>query len=227
MKRRGGKPRRNKGKGTGDAVGQYASDAWSLAKRTATGLNEIRKLINIETKFCDTNISSSTQNTTGNAYCISQLAQGLQSTNRVGDSIRIQHIEIRGRVVISTAATTSLMRVLVVRDLDGYGTAPTPADVLETVGVVGAPLAPEKFQKRERFSILFDELFALQSGSSSGTSSAPFYFATSHQGHVLYLGTAAASASDGKGSVYVMAVSDEGTNLPTIAFGSRILFTDD
>jgi hypothetical protein len=219
--------RMSKGQGTAEAVGTYAGDAWSLAKRTAYGLNEIRKLINIETKFCDTILTSTPQGTTGNAYCISELAQGLTSTNRVGDSVRIQHLEIRGRVVVNAAATTSLVRVLVVRDLDGYGTAPTPADVLATTGAVSAPLSPENFQKRERFSILYDEVFALQSVLSSGTASIPFYFATAHQGHVLYLGQTGVAASDGKGSVYVMCVSDEGTNTPSLAFYSRMLFTDD
>jgi hypothetical protein len=117
---------------------------------------------------------------------------------------------------------------MIVRDLDGYGTAPTVADVLESVGSNGAPLQPEKFNKRERFSILFDELFALQSVLSAGVASVPFYFASSHQGHVLYLGTAAADASNGKGSVYVVTVSDENvSNLPTIALVSRVLYTDD
>jgi hypothetical protein len=210
-----------------DAVGQYASDAWSLAKRTAYGLNEIRKLINIETKFLDTNTTSYTVTTTGSMQPISQIAQGLTSANRVGDSIRIQHIELRGRVTVSTAATNSLVRVMLVRDLDGYGTAPTVADVLEVNASVGAPLSPERFQKRERFSILFDELIAVQSATSSGCSSVPFTFMTTHQGHILYLGTTAASASDGKGSIYLVAVSDETVNTPTVAFVSRILFTDD
>jgi hypothetical protein len=219
--------RRSAGRPQINAVGQYASDAWSLAKRTAVGLNEIRKLINIETKFIDTNQTSVGINTTGTMFPITQLAQGLTSTNRVGDSIRIQHLEVRGRVVINNTASTSLIRVMVVRDLDGYGSAPAVSDVLEVNGSVGAPLSPEKFQKRERFSILYDELIALQGSSTTGTASVPFSFSSSHQGHVLYLGTTASAASDGKGSVYVLAVSDEGTNTPGIAFISRVLFTDD
>jgi hypothetical protein len=218
---------RFKQSGKPDAVGQYASDAWSLAKRTAYGLNEIRKLINIETKFLDTNVPSYTVSTTGSMTPISEIAQGLTSTTRVGDSLRIQHIEVRGRVQVNTSATNSLVRVMLVRDLDGYGTAPTVADVLEVNASVGAPLSPEKFAKRERFSILFDELICVQSAISTGTAMIPFTFMTTHQGHILYLGSTAAPASDGKGSVYLLAVSDEATDLPTVAFISRILFTDD
>lgn len=221
--------RKTKSRGKPDAVGQYASDAWSLAKRTASGLNEIRKLINIETKFLDTQQSSTTISTTGTVFPVSEIAQGLTSTTRVGDSIRLQHFELRGRCTISATANTSLLRLLVVRDLDGYGTAPTVTDILETATpAVSAPLAPYRFNKRQRFSILFDELFGLVgSAAYDGNSEEVFSFMTSHQGHILYLGATAAAASDGKGSVYVVAVSDEGTNTPSIAFTSRILFTDD
>lgn len=209
-----------------DAVGQYASDAWSLAKRTAVGLNEIRKLINIETKFLDVNQVSTAINTTGGMIPISEIAQGLTSANRVGDSIRIQHIEIRGRVNANPAAGNSLTRVMVVRDLDGYGTAPAPSNVLEVTGSVGAPLSPEKYNQRERFAILYDEL-VVTNGTTQGMSSVPFTFMSAHSGHILYLGTTAAPASDGKGSLYVVAVSDEATNGTSLAFYSRITFTDD
>jgi len=223
-----GKNSRRKQPQQEEAVGKYASDAWSLAKRTAYGLNEIRKLINIETKFFDTIITSTTQSTTGSITSLSQMGQGLNSTSRVGDSIRIQHIEVRGRVTISTAAVTSLVRFMIVRDLDGYGTVPAVTDVLETAVAVSAPLAPYKFNKRQRFSILYDEIFALAGGATAdGSSTQVFTFSSAHQGHILYLGTGAVSASDGKGTIYYLAVSDEATNTPTVALTSRILFTDD
>lgn len=225
-RRKGGK-RARRPASKGDAVGQYASDAWSLAKRTAYGLNEIRKLINIETKFWDTVQSAATQSTTGNAYSLTRMGQGLTSTDRVGDSIKLQHIEVRGRVVIATAGTTSLVRVAIVRDLDGYGTAATPADAFELNGAGQAPLSPWRFNRRERFSVLYDELFTVQGSTSDGVSSFPFYYNSAHSGHVLYLGATAAATSDGKGTVYLMACTDETVNLPTIAFYSRVMFTDD
>jgi hypothetical protein len=209
-----------------DAVGQYASDAWSLAKRTAYGLNEIRKLINIETKFLDTVQVSTAIGTTGVVFSISSIAQGLTSQTRVGDSLKIQHIEVKGRINVNPAASNSVVRVLVFRDLDGYGTAPTGADVMELDAAVSAPLSPYKFRNLQRFSILYDELMEVQ-GIVQGTAGIPFSYSSSHAGHILYLGTASAAASNGKGSLYVLCVSDEATNAATLAFYSRVLFTDD
>jgi hypothetical protein len=205
-------------------VGKFASDAWSLARRTASGLNEIRKLINIETKTCDAIKTSTTVNTTGSIFCVSEIAQGLDYLNRVGDSIKIQHIECRVRLYQNTGATETLMRAVCIRDLDGYGTAPTTADILETVGTVSAPLSPLKWLNRDRFSVLYDELVAF---NSTGNQSEEIVLSMPHAGHVKYLGTTAAAASDGKGSIYWVFVSDEATNTPSYALYSRILFTDD
>jgi len=218
--------RSRRGASTADSVGQYATDAWSLARRTAYGLNEIRKLINIEEKFCDatgTNVSTSS---TGVMNPVSELAQGLTSATRVGDSIRIQHIEVCGRILANPDAGSTSVRVMIVRDLDGYGTAPTPADVLESTATAYAPFAPKKFNKRERFSVLFDELFTVQ-GTDNGIASAVFSYSSPHKGHVLYLGTTAATASDGKGSVYVVLISDEASNPAHVTYFSRITYTDD
>lgn len=225
-RRKGGKNNKNKSN-SAESVGRYAGDAWSLAKRTAYGLNEIRKLINVEEKYIPHWYTPTQIDTTGIMYSLSMVGQGLTSTTRVGDSIRIQHLEIRGSVLVNSADATCNVRVMVVRDLDGYGTAPTPADVLETTQSVAAPFSPVRFSRRSRFSVLYDELFALQGASAGGTASQVFSYSSAHQGHVLYLGTTAQAASDGKGSVYVLAVSDETDNKPYLSFYANLLFTDD
>lgn len=195
-----------------------------MAKRTAVGLNEIRKLINIEEKQLVTTVASTSFDTNGVIQPISRIAQGTNYTDRVGNSIKMQHIEVRGRLFKASAATTSVLRVLLVRDLDGYGTLPAVTDILETVGSATAPLTQYDFLNRKRFSILYDELLTL---NSTGDSSAVFEISMPHEGHILYLGTTAAAASDGKGSLYMVFVSDETTNTPSFAFSSRIVFTDD
>lgn len=190
-----------------------------MAKRTAYGLNEIRKLINIETKTLDTYNGANISNT-GTVSTISSIAQGLDYTNRVGDSIKMQHIYIGYRWQISTSATKTFVRTMLVRDLDGYGTIPTVTGILETADV----LAPKKYLNTDRFSILYDEVETLSSVSETLTVSR---YNTPHEGHIKYLGTTAADASNGKGSMYLVFLSSEATNQPRVDFNARILFTDD
>jgi len=193
-----------------------------LAKRTAYGLNEIRKLINIETKLLTTTgNSSSLMDTSGFVIELSNLAQGLDYTNRVGDSIKMQRIDIRYRISQASAATRTFCRVIVFRDLDGYGVKPAVTDVLESASELSMP----KYLNKDRFSILHDEFSCL---SIAGAAAEVADFSIPHEGHIKYLGTTAASASNGKGSLYMLIISNEsGANVPTFAHNDRILYTDD
>lgn len=207
------------------AVGKYFGDAWSLAKRTASGLNEIRRLINVEEKVLQTDNASASFDTTGTVYSLTTIAQGTDYDERIGNSIKLISLEINARIFMNTSSGQTVYRFIVFRDLDGYGTAPTTSDLLDGgIGTSTAPMSFVDFLRRKRFSILFDERGTL---SPQGERGVYVSVHMEHDGHVLYLGTTAAAASNGKGSIYLAVLSDETTNAPTIAFQSRVIFTDD
>jgi hypothetical protein len=178
------KPRRkaNKMATSGDAtqrsVEKYAGDAYSLARRTAAGLNQIRKYINIEEKYSDVNTSiTPDQSGTGSVVSLTQLAQGTTLNTRVGNSVRIQHFSLIGRVAVSSAVTTfSLVRVIVFRDMEGQGTAPTMSDVLEAVGSSAAPRQPYDYLNRKRFAIIADWFMPVTLYSGGGNSAREIVF---------------------------------------------------
>lgn len=190
-----------------------------MARRTANGLNEIRKLINIETKIVRT-ASSSNVSTSGIVIPLSLIDQGLNYTDRVGDSIKIQRIECRFKYLMNTASTGSLLRLIVARDLYCQGVDPTLANVLQQSG----PLEIKNFLLKDRFSFLVDELLYM---SNSGENGGSLVYDIPHEGHIKYIGTTAASASNGFGSLYLLAVSDEGTNVPNLIWNTVIYYTDD
>lgn len=75
-------------------------------------------------------------------------------------------------------------------------------------------------------AVLYDELECLSSINDTNTIT---HIDMPHSGHIKFLGTTAADASNGKGSLYILWLSNEaaGTNAPTVAFNSRLYFTDD
>lgn len=168
--------------------------------------------------------ASTTYGNTFSVVCVSEIAQGLTSTTRVGDSLKIQHIYFKFMCVANNASSGSSVRVLVFRDLDNSGTYPTATQFLESGNVSLSQVCPAKFNTRERFSILFDEtvnvLVSSQSSACGG-------FSRDHAGHILYLGATAAQASNGKGSVFVAIYGTDNTNQATVTWWSRILYTDD
>lgn len=187
-------------------------------------MNEIRKLINIETKILDLNVSSTAFDSTGSLKPLSQVAQGTDYTQRVGDSIKVQHLELSYFLTINVAAVTTVCRILIVRDLDGYGTIPTTAQILETVGGPNSTTTPRKYLNISRFSVIYDDMISL---NSSGDNNTIQHISIPMEKHVKYLGTTAANASDGKGSFYFIAISNQAVNTPTYELYSRLLFTDD
>ena len=146
-------------------------------------------------------------------------------TERVGNSIKLQSIDVRYRIFMNTSSGNSVVRVIIFRDLDGYGTAPAISDVLQDgVGTSTAPLSEHDFLNRKRFSILYDYINTLSPQGERGYCA---HVHIPHEGHVLYLGSASSATSNGKGSVYMLVISDESTNTPSVAFQSRLVFTDD
>jgi len=210
-----------------DSVGKYFGDAWSLAKRTAVGLNEIRKLINVEHKYIDTNVINSTSSTTGVVTYLNGIGQGDGISDRDGDSIRILKFQLAGCVFRNNASTANeTVRVLVVRDLQNQGAIIAGTDVLETMGT---SVAPYQFIDmlnghfyNNRFTIVYDELFAINANDQN----APFRFETSHPCHIAYRGTTNTVASAGAGAYFLVAISNTSSNTPYVDFSSRIIYTD-
>jgi len=205
----------------GGAVGAYAADAWSLAKRTAIGLNEIRKFINIETKFLDSN-NNDTANQAGTVSYLSGMAQGTDLNNRVGDSIRIQSIWLAG--TCSVVTNNSSLRVLIVKDNENGGAAPAGSDILQNAGGAGAAVAAYNYINKDRFTIIFDELLVLNTVSPPTD---VLKFESSHNFHIKYRGTGATAASAAEGSLWMATFTDLAATQPTLRYTCRITYTDD
>lgn len=197
-----------------------------MAKRTANGLNEIRKLINVEHKFIDVD-SSTTSGTGGAVQYVSPIAQGDNISDREGDSIKVQSFEIEGKVSRNPASTTlDCIKIFVVRDLQNMGTPPTVADILQTVSSVYAPFQRLDFingsDLNKRFSLVYEQVFTLDDYHPQHH----FRFRTNHDCHVFYRGSGSTTASAGNGSYWFCAISDFNSDTPITDYNVRIRFTD-
>jgi len=212
----------------GNSVGNYVGDAWSLAKRTAIGLNEIRKLINVEVKYIDTSFYGVSLDQAGVVYYLTALAQGDDITDREGDSIKVQTLEILGDVYRNSSSTAvrDTVRIMIVRDLTNEGVTPTGADVLSQAssGLVTlcAPNFLNSSLENKRFSYLYDEIIELDTTHTAQT----FRFTTTSDKHVYFRGNANSAANAGTGSYWLLMFSNNATNTPLASAVARVTFTD-
>lgn len=189
-------------------------------------MNEIRKLINVEHKFFDTNTTSGTTQS-GSVTYISGVPQGDNISEREGDSIKIQSFEICGEVIRNASSTDyDAVRVMIVRDLQNTGATPAGSDILETLGSSQSAFQHLDFLNssdlNKRFTVVYDEIFNLDTYHLTHV----FRFKTTHDCHVFYRGTGSAVSSAGNGSYFILCVNNQTTNLPSVAFSSRLRFTD-
>ncbi len=221
---RGRKPRKRgarQPKSGGDTLSAYGRDAWSLAQRTARGLNEIRKLINVETKFLDFNFTSNPTQS-GTVDNLSVMVQGTDLSQRLGDSIKLQSIEFNYGVVLGTG--DAFVRVMLVRDMENQGGTPTASEVLQVNATAKTVFSAPNYINRNRFSILYDETTTLTALSDTRCS---YKVHLPIEKHVHYRGTTAAAASGAEGQLIWITTTDLNAGQPSIPVYFRLTFTDD
>jgi hypothetical protein len=220
------RPKRKSGRrdNTQQAVSKYAGDAYSLARRTFNGLNAIRKLINIEIKHFDSygTVSFTDSSTT---VLIANIPQGITQQTRVGDSVRLQSVELRMYVQASgSSIKNDVCRAVIVRDNAATGSAFTSADLWEVATANYETVSPYKFSNTDRFSIVWDEMFNLDATSLV---SKVFYVKIPHNGHMKYVGAGGSISDAGNGVLYLVCVGNKSSFAPAAYFFTRILYTDD
>ncbi len=208
-------------------VGTYASDAWSLAQRTLMGLNQIRRMINVESKEFRSNLTTTATSQSGVITYVSGVAQGTDFNNRVGDSIKVQHITLTG--YFTRAGTDGVARIILFRDTENQGASPVGSDLLNNTGSVNVVTSQINWfnhnpnAEKNRFVILFDEMVAITSNDTNVT----FQYSAPSEIHARYRGTGGTSASAAEGALFTCIVTDQAANFPTCTYSLQLTYTDD
>jgi hypothetical protein len=211
--------KRSIGRGAG---GRSRGNAGSLAVRTAETLKQVRKLINVETKNLSTTITSTTVDMAGTVTPLTLIPQGSDQVQRIGDSVHLSSVFVGAYVTMHASAAHTCVRFILVRDLENQGVAPSIGSIILSNGTAEHVVAPYVHKLRERWGVLGDDIFAM----SSGESTVLLKWNIAHRGQVRFLTTGSDQASQGAGSVYLVMVSNEPTNMPTVKGIAEVLYTD-
>ena len=188
------------------------------AMKAYRGVRYIKGLVNSEKHHHDVALGSSDPTTSGSSHNITAIAVGDTISTRTGNSILMKSIAWRYCLEINASATRTQVRILIVKDLQqGADTNPTMAQVLENVAVDSLL----NIASLGRFTILKDETILLDNVNRSQVFRKGYY-PMSH--HVRYNGTASTDIQ--KGGIYVMYMSNEATNFPTLDAEYRVSFYD-
>lgn len=180
------------------------------------------KYLNPEVKFLDQTFSLVPGNTLGTVTYVSALAQGSDNNNRIGRSIKLLHFNFNISVVHNASAVTTVTRIIFVADIQQNGTAPLMTDLL-SAGATDVNSTYNITTAKGRFRILYDRSVATSNTAQQVVSLncvCPF------NAHVEYKGTTSGAGDAGKNNIYMMCLSDQGTNHPQVTGYTRIRYVD-
>lgn len=190
---------------------------WTLAKKAASKV--VRHFLNPEYKFLDVQPAFSITNT-GTVFAdTSYVAQGDAATNRNGNSIKITSMLTRLAFIWNTAAASgSAVRLIFFTDASSAGVVPAVTDVIQSANVQ----APMNRLNGSRFKVIRDYTIVLSSDKPRVNIES--FKKMSH--HIKYLDGTATATSLGQGPIYMLAISNEGLNYPSISGYVRMRFLD-
>lgn len=193
-----------------------AMRAYSLASKLA-------RMVNVEYKVNRAAIGSVISNT-GIITNLTVINQGGTYQQRIGDSIKPMRLSGRLGITMSPSATDTTVRLILFRAKQENENPPAVLGgqygYLDNVSGGLTYLAPKSWPNRFHFKTIYDKLITLNhEGKSSYTKDWDFKL----YGHVNY---APGQTDIEDGGLYLLMVSNENSNMPTIQFTYSLTFTD-
>lgn len=190
----------------------------STASKALALAYSVKKLVNVEYKKFDTNISAAIS-TAGVTYNLVNMAQGDTDNLRNGNSIKLTSLQYKLLLRQNTSAISTSLRIVIVKDNQQVAdTAPGFNAVFESTDPTISFLNNETVG---RFSIVHDRTHLLSNGDNFIRMEKWFKTLNSH---VRYNGSAATDLQ--KGCYYLMLISDESTNTPSVKINVRATYVD-
>lgn len=202
----------------GKTTKQIATDA-------AVGVRQLKKVVHPETWEFDTSGVGQNPSFTPVITPLTALAQGDADGDRSGLSIYAKWIRLSYIAFANETNTTpQALRVMVFIDTSQNGATPAATDVLTVSGSLNVINSPQNQNNIPRFKVLYDKMHWLANDSNQALVQRRMI---KIDRRVNYLGTSAASASLGKGTVYLLFVSSNSAqDQPSFSYYSRLTYLD-
>ena len=198
------------------SVARDAAKALSMAKA-------LKNLVNIEVKSIDTQATTEASTAAGVRTAINLCAQGLDTDDRIGNSIKLQYVKLDYQLNINASATDSAVRCMVLQDKQADQALPAVAIILQDATSSDNIISPRHKDFKQRLNTLYDKVHIL-SANGSGKRKGQMY--KKILAKVRYDGTTAAITDLETNSLIFLHITDEATNVPTVTWHARVGYVD-
>jgi hypothetical protein len=181
----------------------------------------MKRLLNVESKYNYVGYSGNTVSTTPTIQNLCIIDTGTGSQARIGNSIKLTYLDLRGNLTINSSATTTYVRLIVYIDTaaDEPGTA---GEILHDTSAGDIIVSVPDAKHETRFTFLYDQVFSL----STYNPVCSFQLGRPLNMHVKYENDTSSSSDQVKNSLSFLIVSDQATNTPALYLNSVTRFVD-
>lgn len=189
------------------------------ARQLWRDIKYLKSVVNVERKYLDSTFNT-TVSTTENFQLLNGMTQGTSGITRTGQSIKIVSCFVRFYMTMNSAATTTQVRIFILKDSQPNAAVPTAANLLQDSTNILSPLL---IAFGRRFKIFYDRMIRLDTNKLN--QELKYYLRLRF--HTEYgTGNTGTISDISKNSLYIMLVSDQAVNLPTVQFWARVRFID-
>lgn len=196
-------------------------NAQQLARYAYSGVKYLKGIINSEKKHFTTQFSAATVSGSGAMVSLQDMAQGDTNITRNGNSILVRGVYLFFKTIINPSVTTvTQVRYILVQDNQQVGdTGPSVTDLLQDASY----LSMLNTNTAGRFKILWSKLYSL-SVAAAGSPSVITKKYINLKHHIRYNGSGSGDIQ--KGGLYLLCISSESSNTPTVNGNIRLTYYD-
>ncbi len=195
----------------------------AAGKQLYRDVRSLKRLINVEFKFLDTQLNVSAQTTTPMITQLSNIAQGDTTMTRDGSQIKCLSIQLSYFMTMHTSAVGSIARVLLIKDKQTNQAIYSAGDVLTDITAFDGIVSPYNRDNRKRFTIMYDKIHTFTNDGTEVRHAGRRF----RQDQILRYDANAGTIADlTQASYSLMTFSSEATNSPQITAFVRLNFVD-
>lgn len=217
------KPYRKKRMGTLSKINRYASTTTKVASAAYTALNTakwIARFINTEVKFLDTAINTSSTGVNGAITALDSIPEGDGESARSGTSVKPMRISFRLNATQHASATLTILRLIIFRGKFERDNEPTVSDIFASTGVNQFKVNDKKYNTK----FIVDRHYIFDAVNTSRTKKIDGSYKLF--GHIQFDASQTDGTDHENGGVYLLLISNEATNAPTVVGNFRLTYTD-
>lgn len=196
-------------------------------RRTAGSIAKLSRRVNAlarasapEAKFKDVNSSSVAVSSTATITLLNGMAPGDSAITREGQTITMLYSWFQFDMIVNSSATATVCRFLIVYDMQANGAAFAASDLFVSATNLNSPFL---IGYNQRFRVIWDRRYQLSTVGSNYQVIKKIFKKMNHK--TQYNGGTAGTVADiATGSLYLVLISDEPTNTPTLSYYHRLRF---